>query len=219
MATEDRLGGAYLSEEDFIRLSEEPLFVDLLLLGRISNQLRFAHTAPMEVHNEGTPRAGRQLNNAFFTQVAFAIEALDTLKKLGPQLKGFPAWESHVVPIFRSPEIRRLESETVRDLRRKIVCHFERTAIEEGLARHRHGPATVFSMRGRRRMDVYFQLSDEVAISFLMPSKGVAPEPYRAELLEWLRQATALSLDIAVAAEMVAVDIGKHLGLRGEWQE
>ena len=213
------LGRLELSKEDLERLEQESLFVDLLLLGRISNSLRFAHTAPLEVYDEGTPRAARQLNGAFFVQVAFAVEALDTLKKLTAHLKDYDVWRREIVPLFRDPEVQELEKDSVRDLRRKLVFHFEREAIEEGIGRTRQKDWVLAAMGGRRRMDTYFPLADEVAVAFLVPTRGLDDEGYRSEVLPWLGRATDLSLRIAEAVETVAVDFAKQLGLQGVWSQ
>lgn len=211
------LGQIDLSIEDIQRLEGEPLFVDLLLLARMANSLRFAHTAPLEVYDEGTPRASRQLNGAFFVQVAFAIEALDTLKKLNPHLHDQSVWQSEIVPLFRDREIQELDRDSVRDLRRKIVFHFEREAIEKGLGQVRRKAATLAAMRGRRRMDVHFPFADEVAVAFLVPSRGLDDAGFRSTVVPWLQRATDLSLRLAEAIERVVVDFARQLDLKGVW--
>lgn len=211
------LGRINLSAEDLKRLESEPLFVDLLLLARMANSLRFAHTASLEVYDEGTPRAARQINGAFFVQVAFAVEALDTLKKLNAHLNSHAVWQREIVPLFKDPEIQKLDRESVRDLRRKIVFHFDREAIEKGLSQARQQAATLAAMKGKRRMDVHFPLADEIAVAYLIPTRGLDDAGYRAEVLPWLRRATDLSLEIALAIEKVVVDFARQLDLEGEW--
>ena len=214
-----RLGTVDLSRAEIDALAGEPLFIDYLMLGRISNALRFAQSAPLEVHREGTPRASRQMNNAFLTQVAFAIEALDTLKLMGRNLKERRAWRERIVPLFRDPEIKQLETETVRDLRNRVAFHFDRDALKEGLTQAPIDSTTVLAMRGTRKADSHFQLSDEAAISFLIPMRDLGPEQGAQHFLDWGRRVSQLSLEIADAVEHVAVDIGMELGFSGVWTD
>jgi len=198
-------------------LRREPLFPVLLLLGRMSNALRFAHTAPLEVYDEGTPRAGRQLNGAFFIQIATTQEAIDTLRKLAVHLKDRAVWQERVVPLLRDPDVLALENEGVRELRRKIAFHFDLDAIRKGLSQAKETNVRLLASRGSATKDVYFPYSDEVALAFIVPTRGLTPEQYRASVLPWLRRSTELSIRVAEIIEALITDIARSYGLQGQW--
>jgi len=212
-----RLGVIELSPARLDELRQDPRIALLLLLGRMSNALRFAHTAPLEVHDEGTPRAGRQLNGAFFLQVATTQEAIDTLRGLAVHLKDLRAWQEEVVPLLRDPELRQLEREGIRDLRRKIAFHFDLEAIQTGLGQAKDTDVRLLASRGTAVKDVYFPFADEVALAFLIPTRGLSSDAYRGAVHPWLQRATQMSVRVAGAVESLIVELCKALELRATW--
>jgi len=183
----------------------------------MSNALRFAHTAPLEVYDEGTPRAGRQLNGAFFVQIATTQEAIDTLRKLAVHLKDRAVWQELVVPLLRDPDVLALENAGVRDLRRKIAFHFDLEAIQTGLAQAKDTNVRLLASRGPATKDVYFPYSDEVAVAYIVPTRGLTAEEYRERVLPWLRRATELSIRVAHVVEALITDVARSYGLQGQW--
>lgn len=211
------MGVIELSPERLNELRQEPRLALLLLLGRMSNALRFAHTAPLEVYDEGTPRAGRQLNGAFFLQIATTQEAIDTLRGLAVHLKDLKAWQGEVVPLLRDPELRQLEREGIRDLRRRIVFHFDLEAIQTGLTQAKDSDVRLLASRGKAVKDVYFPYADEVALAFLIPTRGLSPDAYRGAVHPWLQRATQMSVRVAGVVESLIVELCKALELRATW--
>jgi hypothetical protein len=200
-------------------LRHDARLVNLIVLGRIVNALRFAHTAPLEVYDEGTPRAARQLIVAFFLQVATCQEALDALKKMNQPMSDHLTWKQRIAPLFRDPEVQELEGALIRDVRRKLAFHFDIDAMREGLNRAPLGDATILAMATSQKKDVYFTFSEEVAASYLVSGHGMTRAEHTSLLAPLFRRATDLTIRIADEVEGMATALVGDLGLRGVWTD
>lgn len=192
---------------------KNPKFAALLRLGRMVNLIRFAQMGGYEPAPRSSPHGDRQMIGSFLVQTAFLQEVIETLPRLSQHLRDLPAWQAHIVPLLRSTKVKRLQGDTLKYLRNKVVFHFDPSVIDDGLEGIDLPELVVFSADGTARRDVYYPLADEVAIRFLVPDDGLSQSEHTERLKDWIAEVTDLSLAVGHTVEKVVLEACLDLGL------
>jgi len=201
--------------EHFDRLRCNPQFVATLVLGRMVNALRFCQMAVVAIADyPRTPAFDRQVLASFLFTCGLVVEALDTAKRLSKDLRHLPSFQNWLRPLFRDKTAERLRRGDLNRLREKVVFHFDRNVFELGVATINF-PAYIFaSIVGRRKGDVYYNLSDEVAVNFILDAQG-DDRPEKVRLEELITAVRDLSLQFCDAADSVIAESLTMLGWQG----
>lgn len=213
-----RTGKILITEERLRELQTDPLFLGILRLSRMVNSLRFAYVAAYQARGGQTPLRRRQAMNAFFLATAVMQETIDSLRQMSKDFRALASWQEFVVPILRDPTVKKLEEDSMRDLRRKVVFHFDTKPLAIGVRDISLPEILLAESRGSQKKDMYYPLADEAVARFLVPDADMDRETHLDVVKDWIHQTTALSGQLGDAIEEVILEGCIELGLRGHWE-
>ncbi|HET7025311.1 MAG TPA: hypothetical protein VFI39_08925 [Gemmatimonadales bacterium] len=170
-----------LDREGFARISADPRLRDLVIYARITNAIRFAQLAGLQVERRDSPSDNRQRFHSFLFVAALFAEARKIAETVGERFRHLPAFTKHIRPFLADKSVEALWVNHLLPLRDSIVFHFDDKQLPEHLrsiSRERYVFATA---HGPAKGDIYFPLADELAIASILGSRW-SPEEF-ADLL------------------------------------
>ena len=178
----------------------------------MSNLVRAVLAGGFALKDQDGTAATRDRNAFFLLLTGILAEAIPALERSGKHFRHLAGWQDNVLPILRSPEVQRLRSEFLLPLRNQAVFHNDVEVSQTGLASF-HPPESQAIARGSSDgfMDMYYPLSDMVAIVFIANCAGADQNT-----MGWLADALSSSIELGKSI-CLAIDtvVGQALDERG----
>lgn len=163
----------YCTPAEFVAFQNDPAFHQLLALARITNTVRFAHGAVVNIERDMTPAEERQLFSSFLYLAALLFEGLRLTGTLGKHFKDSTAFRQGFAKLHSDPEVEDLRSNALDKIRNKTVFHMDSNVIPEGLAFLSDTKEYVFlSANSFANGEIYYRLADEAVIHFLVDAEA-----------------------------------------------
>ncbi len=189
-------------------------FRHLLVLGRLMNSLRLLEITYLDAASSDKPAGSRQRIGAFLFMGSVLLEGLRLLSRIGRSFHKLRSWQERIVPILRSPVFVKLR-EALRPVRNQAVFHFDLDSFQDSIARCDLEEVVLVAGHGRRLGDVYFPLSDLMAINVLTgPCATAADQETRFK--ELLTETKDLLVALADAGEGVITEYCRMMGFARE---
>ena len=187
-------------------------FHQVLALGRMLNSLRFLQSTFLGAADLKPPGDFRHRLNAFFFIVAVLYEGLLLLERMGKHFRGKSIWQQRIVPILRDGTFDRLSSASMHPLRNRAVFHFFEDALKETLAGCDPKDFTVVSGSGRGQKEVFYELSDLLALDLFI-GKSDSTEEQTRRAIRLMDQTLDLLKNIVDASESLIEEYCKSEGM------
>lgn len=203
--------------EEIAQARSDAAFAELLTLGRVANQIRAVLAGGFALKEQDGTAAARDRNAFFLLLTGMLAEAIPALERSGKHFRDLAQWQGTVLPILQSPSVQRFRNDFLLPLRNQAVFHNDANVSQLGLSSF-HPPEDQALVRGSTDefMDVYYPMSDMVAVVFIADSAGADERT-----LEWLATALTSSIELGKSICM-AIDavVGQALDERGfTWDE
>src|SRR5690606_17773828 len=118
--------------EDFDRYRGDEAFAEVLTLGRVTNLLRAVLSLSLDAGDRDGSAAYRARTSTTLLLTGLLVEAIMVVKRSGRHFRHLPAHLTHIQPLFRDPEIDRLEREWLRPMRHQAAFHNDEHVSLEG---------------------------------------------------------------------------------------
>jgi ComEC/Rec2-related protein len=111
-----------------------------------------------------------------FASCGLLHEAFKVVEEDEEYLEEIPAFQKQLMPLLRTPEVRRLRDTDLKVLRNKVAFHFDRDVIKKELEDSDDMERTVALSWGSSRGDIYFTMPDLLTFRFVLDSQDVEPQ-------------------------------------------
>lgn len=198
------------SKEVFESLKDNEAFVALVLLGRITNAIRFFHLIFLSVLEDETPSGKRQRLNCFLFLGPALAEGLDYASTLGRLFNDREVFSCFREFLDRS-ETKAYRRGIVRRIRNKMAFHFDATAMHEALNRIEFEEPRLCTGVGPTVGETYYELSDEAAIHSVLIAEDGEILPWHS-LEDLMRDTAVLSSEFGRCADRLIGQVSEELG-------
>lgn len=183
--------GVFASAERSKSLRSDPAFVELVRLARATNPLTLAWPPLLASMEDQSPKARRERFAAFFYAVALLHEALHVAQSLGQHFRTLPQYKNGFAAIFADEQIRALPSDVLDRIRDRLVFHFDRDCLAEGLHHFSEGETLISTAPEFRQGEIHFDLADDALLAYLFGDAPTETE-YMARVAKLMEQGTHL---------------------------
>lgn len=171
MIFHNRLEKISISNDQFDKIKKDKRFLQLLTLARVWNALRFCCYPALNSHNTDTPSARLIKINSFLFTCAVLYEGFLVVEQLRKHFHQLSSFKKGFASLSKDPEVKRLREDYLRPLRNKLVFHFDKDVPETNLDCFDLPEYNFATCIGPTMNELYFDLADEVAFNYLVPSK------------------------------------------------
>jgi hypothetical protein len=190
--------------------SDEP-FRQILVLGRMLNSLRVLEITYLADAQTEKPAGARQRIGAFLFIAGVLFEGLQLTTRLGRHFRKNKAWQGRIVPLLSSHRFERLFSGNLKPIRDQAVFHFFEDSYADPLKEFDLEEIIVVTGYGKRQGQIYYELSDLLAIDlFTGPAPSADEQIARAKQL--IEATKDLLLDLIHAGEAVIAEYCRSQG-------
>jgi hypothetical protein len=147
-------------------LRTDPAFVELLRLARVVNSLAANHSTLLTPLEDQSPKARRDRFAAFFYVAALLQEGLHTAQSLGRYFRELPQYGFGAILV--DPDVADLRSGDLDQIRDRLVFHFDRHCLQQGLARFPDGKTVIATAPAAWVSgEIYFDIADDALVAYL----------------------------------------------------
>jgi len=203
--------GVYVSAERWQTLRSDPAFIELVRLARATNQLTLAWPPLLATLDDQSPKARRERFAAFFYAVALMHEALHMAQSLGKYFRDLPQYKAGFGGIFADQEIGLLRTTIMDRIRNRLVFHFDRDSLAEGLSHFPQGETLIATAPDFQQGEIYFDLADDALLGYLFGDASTETE-YVARVARVMEQGTHLFQRFMRAAHSLIPAALKQMG-------
>jgi hypothetical protein len=167
-------------EADWPRIRDDPGFVELMRLGRVSNSLALAYKPFQVPLTDQSPSARRERFAGLMYSAALLKEGLITARSLGKWFRDLPQYKEGIQAILGDPAIQKFEGGVLATMRNELVFHFNRDAIAMGLARIPSHDMVVVSYpeSGPAMGETYIDAADDAMQNYVFGGDDVTDAEY-----------------------------------------
>jgi len=188
----------------FEALRGDERFRQVLVLGRMLNSLRFLQCTFLGAVDLKPPADIRHQFSAFFFLVAVMYEGLRLLKRMGKLFRDSKSWRQKISPILQDRAFERLFTSSMDPLRNQAVFHFFEDSIETPLAACDPKDYTVVVGSGRGQKQVFYELSDLLALDIFIGTLGSTQEQTRRAMRLMDQTLDLLNKVVEASASLIA---------------
>ncbi|HQU85725.1 MAG TPA: hypothetical protein PKY59_21495 [Pyrinomonadaceae bacterium] len=179
-----------LSQLDKLRTDAK--FILILRLGRYLNQLSFCLQANRDYWDDNSPIGIRQQHNSLFFLYGVIYEAVKFRDELGKEFGTYKSFKNGLALLMKNKDFQSLREIELNYLRNKVVYHVDSMPYEETLKTLNLRKLDFFTTKGNEFIDVHFQLSDDIALNFMIGDHGTLKDE-EAKFKEILEKIVRLS--------------------------
>ena len=155
-----------IPRDQFEKIRSDNRLPELLRLGRVVNSLNYCIESLLNSAGDSPAKMRQNLNSFLFTCGALH-EGIDFAGKLDKHFRGIDAFRDGFGKLLRDRQTKRLRDGLLRSFRNKVVFHYDDFATD--ILKIIDWPEYVFmSGADSKSMGAYYNLSDELAINFVL---------------------------------------------------
>lgn len=201
-------------------LRADDRFIELMRLARVANSLGLAWGPLLSDVEDQSPRARRERFVGLFYCAALLKEGLHTSRGLAKWFQQLPQYRDGIAKILADPAVQALETDLLSRVRNKIVFHFDRAALKEGLSRLPDSETILCTFPPGAEVGLtYFDVADDAMLAYLF-GESPTDEEYLARLEAFMLGTSDLfrrftgAAHRLVAAGFVSLGCKKRRGIR-----
>ena len=160
------------TKEEFVRIKSDKRFLNLIILARFINALRFCQKPILEFEdNSQRCSDGTRLNSFIFASSVLyeGFKLIDKLRK-DNNINNFKSFKNGFEPLINDPFIKDFRNSILTRIRNQIVFHFDSRMVKISLKKF-DLPNIKFALRCKKNSETYFGLADEIAMNYVLQPK------------------------------------------------
>jgi len=199
------------SDSKFDEFRNDPSFVALVRLARITNGLRFCQGAVYASRKDFNPEGRRQRSNGFLMTCGLLFEGFKILDDAESHLKQYTTFNNFFVPLISHKRVKELLGSDLRKTRNKIVFHYDRSVVTASLSSIKRPEYRFVAGLDDTAGSTFYELADEIVVNYLIDG-GDTSLNYSARLQRFVSDVTYVSTEFLSAADKLIVEALEKMG-------